>query len=317
MKFHFSKKTITRKKNDIRPFIALSRIEEIDLFGIFEDDEPVKIRLLQRISQKLKNFILKIKKNRQARKIKPPVRPSLLIGATCGVFAVTVVFGLITIFLLFGSYGGKYSLVTIPDLISLDAQSVITTDTDKFDYVLQYKTNPEKPIGSVILQSPSPGVKRKLFRKKNKITVTLTVNREKDLISLPKIVGNSSRDIFLLLKNAGLNVTVLEEWSSDYPDGTVTYCSRNEGESVGTGDQILIKVSKGKKILYGTVPNICGLSEANAIQKLEECGFSVGNVEYKGSDSPVGCVISQEYSKGTSLKEGTKISFSVSVGPGY
>lgn len=64
-----------------------------------------------------------------------------------------------------------------------------------------------------------------------------------------------------------------------------------------------------------TVPDVTGLSQADATQRLEGAGLGVGTVRDEYSDSvSSGCVISQSVSAGTTAAKGTSVGLVVSKG---
>ncbi len=332
MKFHFTKKTAIRNKANIRrqfarkkassvsitKFYALVQSEEIDLFGSFEKKIKKRKNHLSDLWQTIKIKLLAAKKSlsaRAAKKVrKPPTRSSLIFGAICGVLSVSAVSGILTIVALFGAYGGKYVYVTVPELISLSKEEAVNTQDDVFEYTLVYRYNPDRAVGSVISQSPSANVSRRLYNGGEKIKITLVINEDTPSVSLPSLNGMTVRDAALLLKNSGINVKITEEYSNTAPTGTVILCSHPKGSVVKVGDSVVLRASKGRATVYATVPELKGLGEADARQTLAQLGLSVGNITYKSSASPLGTVISQEYEKGASLPEGTKISLVISGG---
>ena len=65
-----------------------------------------------------------------------------------------------------------------------------------------------------------------------------------------------------------------------------------------------------------TVPNLHGMTESQARQALRDAGLSVGEVndDYVGYDN-VSRVVDQSVSSGTSVAEGTSVSFTINLGP--
>ena len=76
----------------------------------------------------------------------------------------------------------------------------------------------------------------------------------------------------------------------------------------------MLHVSLGKKLSSIRVPNICGMSESAAVNRLLSSGFVVGDISYKSSSQKVGTVISQSISHTSRAKSGSMISFCVSAG---
>ncbi len=296
-------------------FKALARNPEIDIFGEFTEEKEqswLKARLLllrQRLSSLLSRVRASIKKRQ-----KPPVRSAILVGAVCASALSVALAALLSLFMLFGNYGGSYTEVEIPDLIAMSEADALAAGEDIFEYVIEYRRNPDAEVGSVIAQHPAPNMVRRLYSKDKKITLKLTVNREKEQTVIPSTVGRSLRDASLMLRNAGLQVRVINEYSSTVPSGTVTYCSRSEGELVDIDEVIVLKASLGKETVYRQMPDLYGLGESDAIKKLISNGLVAGKISYAPSSQPIGTVIAQELSSGSPVAEGTKISLTVSGG---
>ena len=300
------------------PFKALSRDPEIDIFGEFTEEKRKSvllsrlILLRQGVSSLLSKIISAIKRRR-----KPPVPSAMLVGAVCASALATLLAAALSILMLFGHYGGSYTEIEIPNLITMSEKEALSLNEDIFEYVVEYRSNPDAAVGSVIAQRPAPNVVRRLYSKDSKITLTLTVNSEKEQTSIPKTVGLHLRDASLMLKNAGLKVKVINEHSNTAPSGTVIYCSRSEGERVNTDEVIILKASLGKETVYTQVPHLLGLGESDAIRKLLSSGLKAGKIAYISSSYPIGTVIAQELASGTSIAEKTEISLTVSGGQAF
>lgn len=323
-RFKRSVRALSKRKKQIQrsavsrlpeQFKALARNPEIDLFGEFGKER--KAPLWERWSANVKRILANIRarvltsiKNRQ----NPPLPAALIVGAVCSSALCVSLAALLCAFMLFGSYGGSYEEVEIPNLIGMSEENAIALNEDIFEYVVEYRRNPDAEVGSVISQRPSPSVVRRLYSKDKKITLTLTVNQDKERAAIPDTVGLSQRDASLALKNAGFDIRVIKEYSSLAPSGTVTYCSRSEGEIVDIAETIILRVSLGKEPVYCEIPDLLGLSESEAVEKLISGGLKAGKISYSPSSYPLGTVIAQELSGGTSVAEGTEISLTVSGG---
>ena len=65
------------------------------------------------------------------------------------------------------------------------------------------------------------------------------------------------------------------------------------------------------------MPNIIGLSEEAAINRLESAGLSYGGSDRVYSDVDAGTVIGQSADAFTEVEEHSKISLRISLGPQY
>lgn len=278
-------------------------------FGAFEEDKSdFSLYLI------IRQWIRKI---RSKKKREPRLSLSFLLGALCSSLSISIISGLLVVLCLLGGYGGAYTNVVIPDLVSLEAGQATKVSTDIFEYTIVYEENPQYEEGAVISQSPRQGITRKLYGSKDRIGITLTVNKAGDRFTLPQLIGKKLSDTLLLLKNFGINVAVIEEYSSTVPFDTVFFSSLSEGTLLSKGDSITIKSSLGKEPIFCSVPDLYGLSESQATAELTSLGLAVGDIRYESSALPIGTVISQQTALGTALRPGSKVSFTVSGGIYY
>ena len=315
MKFNFRKK---KSKNEILPFneefnASLPEIyrgmqvyeSDSDRFCTFDEDYFVG-----------ENYEMKIKKRRRA--IPPPkTPPSFFAGIFLGGLSILVLSGGIAFLSLFSKFGGIYTAVTVPNLTSLskdEAVSLIENEYGYFDYSIEYKENPYVPDNSVISQIPKPSTARKLYGINGRITIKLTVSKSADKLTLPNLVGQNAREVALELQNAGINVFLTEVYSDTIGVGRIISSSHPIGSKIQKNDTIYITASLGKKVNYVSTPDLIGMSESAAINCLKKEKLDLTKVVYKSSALPLGTVIEQSLKSGSSVREGSKITISVSSG---
>jgi eukaryotic-like serine/threonine-protein kinase len=107
------------------------------------------------------------------------------------------------------------------------------------------------------------------------------------------VIGESYPDAEARLQSAGLNIT-REDVESIEPPETVVEQDPAAGTRVDEGTTITLSVSVEAPGEL-TVPNVTGLTEAEATLRLEELGFEVSVVPQDVTDeSQVGVVLAQE-----------------------
>ena len=312
------KRAYTKKRSEQlpKPFTALARNEEIDLFGEFDKEQkskrtPFSARL-RATFERMRSKWISIQEKRR-----PPIALRVLLRALAIVLSVALLTALVVVYSVFGFVGASYKTLRVPDLIGLNESDALAKESDSFEYRIKYEYNPTKAAGSVISQSPAPNVERKLYSRDGRLSVTLTVNTATPSTAMQSAIGMTRRDALLMLRNAGIEVALIEEWSDTVPAGVVSYCSFEDGERLELGQNVLIKVSRGKRIPLVRVPELCGLGETEALERLSLSGLLVGEIKYAPSDSPLGRVIAQEFSGGTEIEEGTRVSLTVSGGENF
>lgn len=262
-------------------------------------------------------FSLREKRKRKRRAVSPPKTPPIFfLGVFLGAITVLFLSGAITFLSLFSRFGGIYEHISVPNFTALTESEAISQIKEKsyFSYEIEYQENGAAPSGTVITQSPKPNTLRKLYATDKKIEITLTVSKKAEPITLPNVLSQDARQVALELKNAGINVTVKEAFSSTVKRGKIISSSHGVGAKLYKNDSITITKSIGKPISYVTVPSLLGLAESEALSILKKGGFTIADIIYEHSHYPKGLVIKQSISDGTSVKEGEKISLSVSIG---
>ncbi len=293
--------------------VALVRNYSADSFGSFAPEK--KKGFWRSFQLRIGELRERLRKQIARRINKEPRLPlSTLLRILLVTFSLTALTGAFVIFSFFFTYGGAYTEIKIPSFISLNVNDATSLATDVFEYEIIYESNPNFKSGSVISQRPLPNVTRKIYEKNGKFKITLTVNKENQYITLPQLIGTPLRDALIDLQSAGIKVQIIKEYSPTVSSGIIIHSSLPEGSELKAGDILTLRVSLGKEILEITVPSILGKSEQEAISLLEKKGLLAGEIRYENSEDKMGTVISQSVAPGSSVKEGSKISFSVSGG---
>ena len=108
---------------------------------------------------------------------------------------------------------------------------------------------------------------------------------------------------------------IIDEISDSVPRNYVIDMSPAAGTPLEKGDWVYLTVSAGPEIEYVSIPNLVGLSEVAAIEKIEQNELSYGGSEYVTSDLPAGTVIGQSEDSYNLLPAHSKIILRVSTGP--
>ena len=316
MNFNFFKKSNTQEVN-VEPTISSMPPEiyrgmqiyesESDKFCSFEEDYFLG-----------EEYDFNHTKKRKKTSIKDPkISPLTFLGFFCGTSLVLILFGAIIFFTSFSRSGGIYQTIKIPSLVGFTESEALTTlskNKDFFEYSIEYKENPNVPEGTVISQIPASNTERKLYGLGNKISVSLTVSKATEEITIPELSNQKARNVLLELRNAGINVSITEVYSDTIEAGKIISTSIPTGSKIKKNDSLILTVSKGKYQNLLPVPNLLGKPESTAEAMLKRYGFNLGNVIYESSDAPIGTVIAQSADVGASLLEGSKISITVSKG---
>ncbi|HZO96526.1 MAG TPA: Stk1 family PASTA domain-containing Ser/Thr kinase [Gaiellaceae bacterium] len=176
-----------------------------------------------------------------------------------------------------------------------------------FDVKVEREPSDTIPVNEVVDQDPSPG-----SRIAPSSTVTIFVSTGKPKVLVPEVRHLTVNQAIAKLTEVGLNPDVHNIYSSETPD-TVTGQAPGPGERILKGSKVRLNVSRGPKQVL--VPNVVSSPFPNAQSQLEGLGFSVRRKD-EHSQEPKGTVIAQDPQAGIGAAQGSRVTLTVSKGPG-
>lgn len=133
------------------------------------------------------------------------------------------------------------------------------------------------------------------------------------------LTGKTPEAVRSILRNAGftnISDTLIQEASEVIDAGLVIRTEPASNTSASKDTLVTIIVSSGKTVATTTVPSLIDLEEGVARERLASYKLTVGTVSYEYSNNTEkGDVMLQATDPGTTVEEGTAISFTVSKGP--
>ncbi len=145
------------------------------------------------------------------------------------------------------------------------------------------------------------------------VALALLLPGTKRQVTVPNVVGRSAALAATELKAADLVPVPSQAPSLTVATGAVISVSPAAGSVVQRGAHVSVVVSTGPASVG--VPDVRGLTSAQAVHKLQQAGFKP-NVQNRSSTSVAsGKVISTEPSQGVSLSQGSPVTVLVSSGP--
>jgi len=189
------------------------------------------------------------------------------------------------------------------------AQQVLEDKGLETGKVTEEKSETVEP-GSVVSQDPVVGTEVTAGS-----SVDLVVAAGAELVTVPDVVGRSKDTALQLLAREQLQVSVTEAPSETMAAGNVVSQSPKAGQQVPVDTEVGIIVSTGPQQKNVSVPNLVGLTESAAIQKLGEVGLQAETFEEYSQTVPAGTVIGQVPPAGASVAQGTQVGVIVSQGP--
>ncbi len=240
-------------------------------------------------------------------KKKPDVKK---IAITTALLVLSLIAGV-----LFAMY--KYMNVPeieVPDVVNLpveEAQQVLEEKGLKAIITEEYSDEVEE--GIVISQSEEPGKKVKRGRE-----ITLVVSKGPEMLEVPDVRGKSQDEAEMELRNAGFdNIVVETAFHDEVPQGNVIDQNPRSGKHPKS-TTIELLVSKGKEPVTVDMPNLVGLQLDEAQAKINSLNLVLNEpILYRESKEYLeGQVMGQTPGPNEKVEEGTKVTLTVSKGPG-
>ncbi|HEX2850187.1 MAG TPA: PASTA domain-containing protein [Acidimicrobiales bacterium] len=158
----------------------------------------------------------------------------------------------------------------VPDLTgktTIDAQAAV--EGAGFVWSAKDDYSDTVPAGTVIDWSPKDGLQPK------GATITVTLSKGKQPKPVPSFLDKVYDQYQKLLQDLGFNVTRQDAFSDKVDAGKVISTTPQPGEEIQPGSSITVVVSKGPEMV--AVPDLRGLSEADAGSKLQAAGLQLGD----------------------------------------
>ena len=132
-------------------------------------------------------------------------------------------------------------------------------------------------------------------------------------VPVPSVTGQSEAAASAALRAVGLVPVPSLIANGTVPSGTVFGETPPAGSNVGKGTHVTISVSIGPG--SSALPNVVGLTTAQATAKLKSAGFEPVAETQASSTVPSGHVISTDPPAGTELQAGSQVTVTASGGP--
>ena len=169
--------------------------------------------------------------------------------------------------------------MNVPSFVGQTEDSILNDEsmTEIFDFAVTYKADSVHPEGEIIGQNPDAGASRMIIP--DGIKVELTVSSGIKLVPLPDVANLAYTDAQVELQSIGLNVETILEASEDITKNYVIRTEPEGGASVSSGSTVTMVVSAGPEVTMRTVPNVVGMTKAEAMMKLQQQGFVCSETE--------------------------------------
>ncbi len=135
----------------------------------------------------------------------------------------------------------------------------------------------------------------------------------KEKVQMIEVVGKAEDEVKVDLLKLGLTPEIEYKESAEYEQGIVMDCSVGAGEMIEEGSNVVLTVSAGSEGVE--VPDVVGISEAEAVATLGKGGFPVNKTEGHDAYIKEGNVITQSPEAGSKVPAGTAVTIRISQGP--
>lgn len=189
--------------------------------------------------------------------------------------------------------GGSKEYI-VPNLINktLEEALMMLEDTEftiDMNGIL-YEVSEEFEEGKIMIQNPGAN---QSVKKNKKIQLTISSGETEGNISVPKVLDLDYLEAKEILESKGLKCQMIEESSSEHELNQVMNQSPKNGTKVTEGYVVILHVCTSIENEYVKVPNLLGMTRAEAEQALKDAGLGIGNTRKEQSDKDPGTIISQ------------------------
>ncbi|MFE0377753.1 Stk1 family PASTA domain-containing Ser/Thr kinase [Streptomyces inhibens] len=145
-------------------------------------------------------------------------------------------------------------------------------------------------------------------------TVTLTVSRGPEIVTIPDLSGTPLADAKRKLRDLGLVPGIeTRDFNAEVAKGSVISTNPAAGSKRRPDTAVALTISRGAEVV---VPGVVGYERADAVTELRDAGFKV-----RFADQPVfsaqdkGTIARQSTGEGETLGEGDTVTLTLSKGP--
>ena len=281
-------------------------------------DETIKVSTTaDKVVQKEKTEAGKQKKRKTAKQPKEDdedhSRVTVLAIVACSVVALLAI--LICLVVMIGSTPPSVRKVQIPGLVGQQFDTLRQYDGL---VIVQQKSeySDEHDKGKIIRQEPEAGT---YHDEGTVVFVVVSLGKEPPPATMAPWAGETLQDARAYLDSLDIELYILirEEYSSQYPAGTITRTNPAEGGDLRKGQTVIIWVSLGPQIVKAPMPNLLsgtGMLMDTAEKILNNNGFK--NLQWVPVDNlaPYGTVLSQSVTANTEIDVNTLIVLEYSTG---
>ena len=203
--------------------------------------------------------------------------------------------------------GNAAPQIGVPDLVGMSLDGAREKVGDDFEIEVAKSVSGERPVDTILGQSPSTGK----AEKGSTISVDVVGTR---VSHVRDVVGSGRAEAEQALKAAGFEVEVDERESSFDDQNRVMGQDPSGGAQAEVGSGVTITVGTGPSSV--PVPRLYGNTPAQAESELQGAGLRLGTLSRDyNNDVAQGSIFFQDPSGGENVEPGTAVNVTVSLGP--
>ena len=250
-----------------------------------------------------------------ARRRRRANKVSLLSGFFLVVVVILGVFSFLWNYWLADIFAEPVRL-TVPPFIGSHYEDIINNEEfkDIYRFTVEQIIDPDTQEGIIVAQSPEEG--KSVMFSASLIPVQLTVSMGMQMVKMPNVLNYAYSDAVAELQKHGFEIVPEYETSSQVTKDYVISTNPEEGEELPAGSRVYVTVSDGAVTGTTKMPELRGLTEEQAVQRLESNRLVLGSVTVVPHDMPAGTVVGQSVDGGVEIEEHTKIFLQISSGSG-
>ena len=204
--------------------------------------------------------------------------------------------------------------ITVPNFVGSNCDDIINNREFKelYTFTVVYDIAPDKPKGEIIGQDPEGG--KSLMKTDKGIEIQLTVSTGMQMITVENVVNREYREAVTALQKQGF-IAELEFVKNDgVTKNYVISTNPGAGETLPAGSTIYVTVSDGPTTATTVMPNLVGLTQSAALERIEGASLTLGSVSMVENDLPEGTVVWQSINAYEVVDEHSKVFIQVSKG---
>lgn len=243
------------------------------------------------------------------RKDEPVKKKSYVMNILAGITAACVIVAVVALFFFFKGLNTKKRDVVIVSVVGMTVEDAQKRMPDLKINVVETVVSPDYDKGIIVEQNPREGDKVKVDS-----TVDVTISSGLQAIVVPDLLNETASAAKTKLEDLGLIVEMVQKVDDTITLGHVIQTDPPADTEMKKGDTITVFVSKGSAELPVIVPDLLGITEPEARNKVGVLGLRIGKVTAVDSDKPLGTVVKQSPDKDVRVARGDSIDIEISNG---